>query len=210
MHIRNRHSKSFSHHCPKTALGVTVQLQSGARYAEERVSPLKTLGELYDTLVGGQAAGAGPVVAMDFADIGGDDASSSPLAASGGAWTEWDGMESVGKSTCGRAKAHAPHPVHVMSPKTRDARDAWRDDRGAAPQRPTGRGAQAPAWHGRVEPVGGDGRAGGGGRGRRGQHQHEAADGAAQRGGCMLPFSFRRASIINMSRGCIIYKSHTP
>lgn len=59
-------------------MGVTVQLQSGVRYAET-VSPLKTLGELYDALVGaggGSGGGqtAGPIVAMDFEDIAGGDA----------------------------------------------------------------------------------------------------------------------------------------
>lgn len=103
---------------PRTAVGVTVQLQSGARYAEERVSPLKTLAELYDTLVGGQATGAGPVVAMEFADIAGYDASSSssssPLAASGGAWAEWGGVGSVRQDRHVDAKPHAPH-ISFMS-----------------------------------------------------------------------------------------------
>lgn len=116
-----------------------MQLQSGARYAE-RVSPLKTLGELYDTLLGGQAAAAaetaGPVVAMDFEDLNGEEA--MPVA-SEGACAEWNGVGgraavvgvggSRGDRTSCYPASHAPHtPSHAT--KNRATRDARRDDRG--------------------------------------------------------------------------------
>jgi hypothetical protein len=71
----HHHHSYHHHHHTTTALSVTVQLQSGVRY-HERVSPLKTMAELYDTLVNGNSSSnssssnaAGPIVAMDFEDI---------------------------------------------------------------------------------------------------------------------------------------------
>lgn len=67
-----------------TAVGVTVQLQSGVRYSEQ-VSPLKTLGELYEALTGGKeaaaGAAAGPIVAMDFEDVSGSGEAAAETAA---------------------------------------------------------------------------------------------------------------------------------